>query len=112
MRIATWNVNSLKARLEKVLWWLARTRPDVLLMQETKLADRDGRPVPGAAVGLEAFHNARAADVVTATLSETADHDYVADVPVVRPGLWEFRLAATRGAAFLPLAVAGNRMWL
>jgi exodeoxyribonuclease-3 len=39
MRIATWNVNSLKARLEKVTWWLERARPDVLLMQETKLAD-------------------------------------------------------------------------
>jgi exodeoxyribonuclease-3 len=41
MRIATWNVNSLKARLPKVSWWLERTRPDVLLMQETKLADAD-----------------------------------------------------------------------
>jgi exodeoxyribonuclease III len=41
MRIATWNVNSLKARLEKVSWWLERARPDVLLMQETKLADAD-----------------------------------------------------------------------
>jgi exodeoxyribonuclease-3 len=41
VRIATWNVNSLKARLEKVRWWLERARPDVLLMQETKLADRD-----------------------------------------------------------------------
>lgn len=41
MRIATWNVNSLKARLEKVLWWLERARPDVLLLQETKLTDAD-----------------------------------------------------------------------
>jgi len=41
VRIATWNVNSLKARLDKVEWWLARARPDVLLMQETKLADTD-----------------------------------------------------------------------
>jgi exodeoxyribonuclease-3 len=41
MRIATWNVNSLRARLEKVTWWLERARPDVLLMQETKLADGD-----------------------------------------------------------------------
>src|SRR5262245_38812651 len=39
MRIATWNVNSLPARLEKVWWWLERAKPDVLLMQETKLAD-------------------------------------------------------------------------
>jgi exodeoxyribonuclease III len=41
VRIATWNVNSLKARLEKVTWWLERARPDVLLLQETKLPDRD-----------------------------------------------------------------------
>jgi exodeoxyribonuclease III len=41
MRIATWNVNSLKARLDKVWWWLGRARPDVLLMQETKLGDAD-----------------------------------------------------------------------
>jgi exodeoxyribonuclease-3 len=41
MRIATWNVNSLKARLDKVRWWLERARPDVLLMQETKLTDAD-----------------------------------------------------------------------
>jgi exodeoxyribonuclease III len=39
MRIATWNVNSLKARLEKVEWWIARAEPDVLLLQETKLDD-------------------------------------------------------------------------
>jgi exodeoxyribonuclease-3 len=41
MRIATWNVNSLKARQEKVFWWLERAQPDVLLLQETKLADGD-----------------------------------------------------------------------
>ena len=41
MRIATWNVNSLKARLDKVTWWLDRAKPDVLMMQETKLADAD-----------------------------------------------------------------------
>jgi exodeoxyribonuclease-3 len=50
MRIATWNVNSLKARLERVLGWLERAAPDVLLMQETKLAD------PAAPV--EAFRQA------------------------------------------------------
>ena len=41
MRIATWNVNSLKARLDRVVLWLERARPDVLLMQETKLGDAD-----------------------------------------------------------------------
>jgi exodeoxyribonuclease-3 len=43
MRIATWNVNSLKARLPRVLGWLERARPDVLLLQETKLLD-DAEP--------------------------------------------------------------------
>lgn len=36
MKIATWNVNSVKARLSNVLGWLERTRPDVLLLQELK----------------------------------------------------------------------------
>lgn len=39
MRIACWNVNSLKARLDKVEWWIGRAEPDVILMQETKLED-------------------------------------------------------------------------
>ena len=41
MRIATWNVNSLKARQEAVERWLERADPDILLMQETKLTDAD-----------------------------------------------------------------------
>ena len=45
MRIATWNVNSLKARQEAVEKWLARAEPDVLLMQETKLADAEAQLV-------------------------------------------------------------------
>jgi nitrogen fixation protein FixH len=60
-------------------------------------ADRDGRPLSGLAVGLEAFHNARAADIVQAQLAETAEHDYAAEVAITRPGLWEFRLRALRG---------------
>ena len=41
MRIASWNVNSLKARLEKVLWWIERAYPEVLLLQETKCSDAE-----------------------------------------------------------------------
>jgi exodeoxyribonuclease III len=57
MRIATWNVNSLKARLEKVTWWLERARPDVLLMQETKLADDDVPADVFRAAGYELAHH-------------------------------------------------------
>ena len=57
MRIATWNVNSLKARLEKVTWWLDRTKPDVLLMQETKLADADAPVEVFREAGYELAHH-------------------------------------------------------
>ena len=36
MKIATWNVNSLKVRLPHVLEWLNTASPDVLVLQETK----------------------------------------------------------------------------
>ena len=39
MRVASWNVNSLKVRLPQVLEWLAAHSPDVLGLQETKLVD-------------------------------------------------------------------------
>jgi exodeoxyribonuclease-3 len=57
MRIATWNVNSLKARLEKVGWWLERAQPDVLLLQETKLADAAAPRDEFARFGYELAHH-------------------------------------------------------
>jgi exodeoxyribonuclease-3 len=57
MRVATWNVNSLKARLEKVAWWIERARPDVLLMQETKLADADAPVAVLRQAGYELAHH-------------------------------------------------------
>jgi exodeoxyribonuclease-3 len=39
VRIATWNVNSVKQRLPRLLPWLDERRPDVVCLQETKLAD-------------------------------------------------------------------------
>jgi len=57
MRIATWNVNSLKARLDKVRWWLERAKPDVLLMQETKLADADAPADMFGDAGYELAHH-------------------------------------------------------
>jgi exodeoxyribonuclease-3 len=57
MRIATWNVNSLKARLDKVEWWLERAAPDVLLMQETKLTDEDAPVMPFSMWGYDLVHH-------------------------------------------------------
>ena len=57
MRIATWNVNSLKARLDKVEWWLDRARPDVVLLQETKLTDEDAPVLRFRMLGYELAHH-------------------------------------------------------
>jgi len=39
MKLASWNVNSVRARLERVLAWLARQQPDVVCLQELKCTD-------------------------------------------------------------------------
>jgi exodeoxyribonuclease III len=57
MRIATWNVNSLKARLPRVEEWLAQREPDVLLMQETKLSDEAAPEMPFRMSGYELLHH-------------------------------------------------------
>ena len=57
MRIATWNVNSLKARQEAVEKWLERAAPDVLLMQETKLSDDDAPVMAFAMAGYQLVHH-------------------------------------------------------
>ncbi|HXX89920.1 MAG TPA: exodeoxyribonuclease III [Acidimicrobiales bacterium] len=57
MRIATWNVNSLNARLPRVEEWIGYARPDVVCMQETKLADAAFPYGAFATLGYEVAHN-------------------------------------------------------
>ena len=57
MRIATWNVNSLNARLARVEEWIAYARPDVLCLQETKQADAAFLHGAFAALGYESAHH-------------------------------------------------------
>src|SRR3712207_6371777 len=57
MRIATWNVNSLKARQEAAERGLERAAPDVLLLQETKLADREAPEMIFRMAGYELAHH-------------------------------------------------------
>ncbi len=56
MRIATWNVNSLKARLPRVEEWLGYADADVLCLQETKLADSAFPAMAFQALGYESAH--------------------------------------------------------
>jgi len=57
VRIATWNVNSLAARLPRVEEWIEYARPDVLCLQETKQAESAFPHGAFAALGYEAAHH-------------------------------------------------------
>jgi exodeoxyribonuclease-3 len=57
VRIVTWNVNSLNARLGRVERWLQTFEPDVLCLQETKLADDAVPALAFEALGYETFHH-------------------------------------------------------
>jgi len=54
--ITTWNVNSLKARLERVTAWVKENQPDVLCMQETKMKDEVFPALTFAELGYESAH--------------------------------------------------------
>jgi exodeoxyribonuclease III len=57
VRLATWNVNSLGARLERVEAWIADAQPDVLCLQETKLADDAFPALTFRALGYDSVHH-------------------------------------------------------
>ncbi len=56
MRLATWNVNSIRTRVDRVADWLERADVDVLAMQETKCTDAQFPTMPFAALGYEVAH--------------------------------------------------------
>ena len=120
MRIATWNVNSLKARLEKVTWWLDRARPDVLLMQETKLTDAAAPLAEFGQAGYELAHHGQGqwngvaiasrlgiADVVT-NFGEPLRPDRTPDVGDDEPLAEARMLAATCGGVRVVSVYAPN----
>lgn len=55
--VATWNVNSLKARLPRVEQWLSEAAPDVLCIQETKLADSTFPALAFQTLGYDTVHH-------------------------------------------------------
>lgn len=57
MRVVTWNVNSLKARLPRVEAWLADVQPDVVCLQETKMADDAFPSLAFSALGYDSAHH-------------------------------------------------------
>ena len=84
VRIATWNVNSVKQRLPRLLPWLDQRQPDVVCLQETKLADDAFVELLGeelAGRGYEVALHGEAAWNGVAILSRAGLDDVVAGIP-------------------------------
>jgi exodeoxyribonuclease-3 len=81
LKIATWNVNSLKVRLPQVLQWLEINKPDILALQETKLPDAD---FPWAIINQTGYHviyNGQRTYNGVAILSRMAGSSVITDMP-------------------------------
>src|SRR5512138_447934 len=81
MRIATWNVNSLKVRLPQVLEWLRIQAPDVLCLQETKLEDEKFPVEELRGAGYAVQFSGQKTYSGVAILSRSAAADVVGGVP-------------------------------
>jgi exodeoxyribonuclease-3 len=83
VKIATWNVNSLKVRLPQVLNWLAANTPDVLCLQETKLTDDN---FPAGAIEDAGYHVVYAGEKTYNGVAVISRHP-ITDIVTDPPGL-------------------------
>jgi exodeoxyribonuclease-3 len=81
VKLATWNVNSLKVRLPQVLDWLAGEQPDVLCLQELKLEDRAFPLADIEAAGYHAVFSGQKTYNGVAILSRQATTDVACGIP-------------------------------
>jgi exodeoxyribonuclease-3 len=98
MRIATWNVNSLRVRLPQLLDWLAHAQPDIVGLQETKLVDEDFPRAQLADAGYQVVFTGQRTYNGVALLSRQPAGDPLLALAGVRPAEEQKRfVAATFG---------------
>lgn len=81
MKVASWNVNSLKVRLPHLLQWLEQAQPDIMALQETKLTDDNFPTAELAAAGYRAVYSGQKTYNGVAILSREPASDVVTDIP-------------------------------
>jgi len=81
MKLATWNVNSLKVRLPQVLDWLALHRPDALCLQETKTEDANFPLAEITAAAYEPVFSGQKTYNGVAILCRAKPNDMAAGIP-------------------------------
>ena len=65
---------------------------------EATILDAVGAPLNGAAVSIEAFHNAHSDDIIRGALIDSGDGTYTAHLPLRHNGRWEMRFVVQRGS--------------
>ncbi|MFC3689428.1 exodeoxyribonuclease III [Aquipuribacter hungaricus] len=112
MRLATWNVNSLRSRLERVVEWLVTADVDAVALQETKVADDKFPVMAFEAAGYEvAYHGLNQWNGV-AVVSRVGLRDVQVGFPGVPPfGDPPVAEARAMGATVGPADGPGVRLW-
>lgn len=82
LKIASWNVNSLKVRLEHVLQWMSTSEVDLLALQETKLNDPDFPESAFTDLGLHVVFSGQKTYNGVAVISRSNIIDIVTDLPM------------------------------
>ena len=82
MKVATFNANSIRARLPIVLGWLERESPDILFLQETKVQDRDFPVSPVENAGYHVVFRGQKSYNGVAILSKTSSDEVQTRLPV------------------------------
>lgn len=83
MKIATWNVNSLRVRLPHLLQWLAANQPDIVALQETKVVDEQFPQAELSAAGYYAVFAGQKTYNGVAILSKSPATEVISDIPTL-----------------------------
>lgn len=81
MIIATWNVNSIRMRMERLQRWLEQRKPDILCLQETKVVNEDFPVEPFQALGYQCYVHGQKSYNGVAILARMAAENLVKGLP-------------------------------
>ncbi len=109
MKIASWNVNSLKVRLPQVLDWLAAAEADVLCLQETKLTDENFPAADIEAAGYRVVYSGQKTYNGVAIIGKREPIEVVTDIPGLDDPQRRILAATIEGVRVLNLYVVNGQ---
>lgn len=81
MKIATWNVNSIRVRMPQVITWLQQQAPEILCLQETKITDEEFPAAAFRDIGYQVVYAGQKTYNGVATLSRTPAENIITSLP-------------------------------